>query len=77
MLAALEGALAARDADAFRRAAHSLKSNSYTFGAMNLGGWAKTLELGGMECAAGGGGMPGLREEYARVAAALRALRDA
>ena len=33
MLAALRDAAAQSDADAFRRAAHSLKSNSQTFGA--------------------------------------------
>ena len=37
MLASLDRALAARDADEFRRAAHSLKSNSNTFGALDAG----------------------------------------
>jgi HPt (histidine-containing phosphotransfer) domain-containing protein len=32
------GSLAAQDADRFRRAAHSLKSNSNTFGALGLAG---------------------------------------
>ena len=37
MLDALRDGLAAQDADKFRRAAHSLKSNSNTFGALALG----------------------------------------
>ena len=37
MLQELRGALAAKDADKFRRIAHSLKSNSNTFGALTLG----------------------------------------
>ena len=75
MMESLEGALAARDADTFRRAAHSLKSNSFTFGAMSLGAQARALELGGLDAASNG--LAGLRDEYARVAAALKQLRDA
>lgn len=73
MLDQLEAALAARDTDTFRRAAHSLKSNSLTFGAAALGAKAKALELGGLHSA----DVAGLREEYARVAAALKELRHA
>ncbi len=36
-----------RNADVFRRSAHSLKSNSNTFGARTLAALAKDLELGG------------------------------
>ena len=75
MLRSLDEAFAARDAEAFRRAAHSLKSNSYTFGASGLGARAKALELGGL--AAAENGLAGLRAEYERAAAALRELRDA
>ena len=75
MMDGLEAALAARNADAFRRAAHSLKSNSLTFGATELGTQARALELDGMDAA--GPGLAGLREEYARVAGALKGLRDA
>ena len=75
MMASLEVALAAGDADGFRRAAHSLKSNSLTFGAAGLGAQAKALELGGLD--SGRQGLAGLRDEYARVAAALKAQRDA
>ena len=48
MLNDLRDALAAKDADKFRRTAHSLKSNSNTFGALALGAMARDLELGGM-----------------------------
>ena len=48
MLAELRTALAAPIADTFRRAAHSLKSNGNTFGALALGRLARELELGGL-----------------------------
>ena len=77
MLDELRRSLAAQDADKFRRAAHSLKSNSNTFGALTLGAMARELELGGMAKVIERGGQPldALIEEYARVAAALTALR--
>ena len=73
MLADLRSALAAGDADRFRRAAHSLKSNSNTFGALALGAMAKNLELTGIApaAAANGATLDALAAEYARVAAAL------
>lgn len=79
MLADLRAALAARDADRFRRAAHSLKSNSNTFGALTLGSMARELELSGVAKVSESGGRPldALSEEYARVAEALSALRHA
>jgi HPt (histidine-containing phosphotransfer) domain-containing protein len=75
MLAALRSALEARNADAFRRAAHSLKSNSHTFGALALGALARELEIKGLPADA----LPldALDAEYARAAAALAELRDA
>ena len=77
MLGDLRAALAAKDADKFRRAAHSLKSNSNTFGALTLAGMARELELGGLSRAIEGGAKPldALADEYSRVAAALTALR--
>jgi len=73
MLQELREALAAGDADAFRRAAHSLKSNSLTFGALPLGALARELEQGPP-----GTGTPAaldaLAAEYARAAAALTEL---
>jgi HPt (histidine-containing phosphotransfer) domain-containing protein len=77
MLSDMRAALAAKDADKFRRAAHSLKSNSNTFGALTLAGMARELELGGLSRAIEGGAKPldALADEYSRVAAALTALR--
>ena len=68
-----------RDADVFRRSAHSLKSNSNTFGARTLGAMAKDLELGGFAPVVQANGEPleALAQEYARVAAALTELRNA
>ena len=48
MLAELRSARSAGDAERFRRAAHSLKSNCHTFGAMALGAEARALELEGL-----------------------------
>jgi len=79
MLDDLKSALAAGDGDRFRRAAHSLKSNSNTFGALTLGAMARELELTGLDRALAAGGAPldALADEYSRVAAALSELRDA
>ena len=44
IVADLEKGLADRDINLFRRAAHSLKSNAATFGAMNLSRLSKELE---------------------------------
>ncbi len=49
MLAELRRALAAEQVEPFRRAAHSLKSNANTFGALALGALARELELGGLD----------------------------
>ena len=48
LLTELRSALAAGAAERFRRAAHSLKSNSSTFGATELADLARALELGGL-----------------------------
>ncbi len=70
----LRAALAARGdaaaAERFRRAAHSLKSNSHTFGAKSLAEMARALELGGMP----GDAAPidALAAEFARTLAALQ-----
>jgi histidine phosphotransfer protein HptB len=75
MLAALRSAFAAGNADAFRRAAHSLKSNLNTFGALALAAKARDLELKGLPADAGP--IDALADEYAGVAAALGGLRNA
>ncbi len=79
MLNDLRDALAAKDADRFRRAAHSLKSNSNTFGAHTLGAMARELELGGMGPvdAAHGAPLDAVAAEYGRVAAELKVLANA
>ena len=73
MLAELRAAQAAASAEAFRRAAHSLKSNSHTFGALRLGEMARQLELGGL--VADAAPIDALQAEYERVALALQGLR--
>jgi HPt (histidine-containing phosphotransfer) domain-containing protein len=79
MLNELREALAAQDADKFRRAAHSLKSNSHTFGALALGAMARELELTDVSKVMEGGTqkLAALSDEYARVADALTDLRHA
>ena len=77
-LAQLQRCGAAGEATAFRRAAHSLKSNGNTFGALALAGLARELELA--DLAATGDRLPpmlaALAAEFERTAAALRSLRD-
>jgi HPt (histidine-containing phosphotransfer) domain-containing protein len=72
MLAELRAALSVGDAEGFRRAAHSLKSNGNTFGALRLGEMARKLELGGLVDDAAP--IDALQAEYERVAAALQEL---
>ncbi len=72
MLAEMRTALAAQDADTFRRAAHSLKSNSNTFGATGLAEMARDLELGGLISSSAP--LDALEASYTKAAAALQAL---
>lgn len=51
LLAELRAAAAAGSAEHFRRAAHSLKSNASTFGALQLAEQARALEHGGLPVA--------------------------
>ena len=44
LIAQMRSALAEKNAEVFRRAAHSMKSNAATFGAMELSVLAKELE---------------------------------
>ena len=76
MLAELRDALAAGRAEAFRRAAHSLKSNASTFGALTLAAMARELELQGID-ARTPDTVAALAAHYDVVAAELKALRDA
>ena len=79
MLADLRSSFAVNDADRFRRAAHSLKSNSNTFGATALAALAKGLEVGGLASVrdVGGATLDALNGEYARVAQCLMELNRA
>ena len=78
ILADLRGARADGDVERFRRAAHSLKSNGRTFGAMKLTALALEFELKGMnadpirDVAA----LAALEAEYARAVGELKALRN-
>jgi len=64
LLAAMRGALADGNAEEFRRAAHSLKSNSASLGAMTLSALAKELEMMGRA-----GVLDGAADKLARVEA--------
>ncbi len=73
LLKTMEQALAAQDAEQFRRAAHSLKSNSAAFGAETLAGLARELEMMGKEnrLAEAAGKVALAAAEYQRVQEAL------
>jgi len=77
LLAALRRALVGMDVDAFRRAAHSLKSTAESLGAVALGALARELEgharAGSLEGAAQR--LDRLEQHYARAAGALGDLR--
>lgn len=70
MLAEIRAARAEGAADRFRRAAHSLKTNAHTFGAMALGAQARALELGGLPD--DDTGVAALEAAYADAVAALK-----
>ena len=72
MLRELQDAFGAGAAERFRRAAHSIKSNSQTFGAQRLAEMARTLELGGLP--ADGAPVQALADELDRTLAALKDL---
>lgn len=76
LLCELRSAREQGDADGFRRAAHSLKSNGNTFGAAGLAALARELELGGFNAdpAHDLDAVAKLDAEYARAAAALKEL---
>ena len=77
LIATLRRALAAGDLDAFRRAAHSLKSNSETLGAAGLAAPARELEAMARAGSLDGAGdrLEPLVREYEIVARALGELR--
>jgi HPt (histidine-containing phosphotransfer) domain-containing protein len=78
LLAELRKARADGNAERFRRAAHSLKSNANTFGAMSLAAQARELELKGLDAepTRDAVALAALEAEQARAAAALKALSN-
>ena len=75
MLADLHAGAANQDAETFRRAAHSIKSNAEVFGAVTLGTMARDLELNGCP-AEPQEALHALSAAYDRAAAELEALAD-
>ena len=76
MIQNMRAALDNHDAESFRRNAHSLKSNAYTFGATELGALARELEVMGKENNLEvGDRMEILNESLARAAQELKGLR--
>jgi HPt (histidine-containing phosphotransfer) domain-containing protein len=78
MLAELRDARADGNVERFRRAAHSLKSNGNTFGALKLAALARDFELKGLdsEPSRDAADLAALEAEYVRAAAELKALRN-
>lgn len=78
MIAELQSSLNVKDADAFRRAAHSMKSNANTFGATHLAALAKELEMLGKENKLDDSGdkLRALEEAYASVREELKGLKS-
>ena len=76
MLQSMQIALDAKDVESFRRNAHSLKSNAYTFGATELGTLAKELELMARENNLDiGNRLERLTQSYGNVVQELKGLR--
>jgi HPt (histidine-containing phosphotransfer) domain-containing protein len=77
MISQMQIALAAKDVESFRRNAHSLKSNAYTFGATELGVLARELEFMGRENNLDiGNRLEVLKEALDKVAEALKGMRS-
>ena len=76
MLAEMRSARSAGDAERFRRAAHSLKSNCNTFGALALAAEARALEQQGLDAdpARDASAIDGIEAGCGRVALALKGL---
>ena len=79
MIGEMKSALEANDADSFRRAAHSMKSNAATFGADELSALAKELEMLGKENKLGetGDRLKSLEEAYEIARNELEELKSA
>jgi len=77
LIGELKSSLKAADADSFRRAAHSLKSNGATFGAAHFAQLARDLEMIGKEGRLGDTGdrIQALESAFTAVARELKGLR--
>jgi histidine phosphotransfer protein HptB len=76
MIQNMKTAIDTKDVESFRRNAHSLKSNAYTFGATELGALAKELEFMGKENNLDvGNRLEVLQEAFGKVVEALKGLR--
>lgn len=76
MIQNMQTALAQKDVEAFRRNAHSLKSNANTFGATELGVLAKELEFMAKENNLEvGNRLEVLKEAFGKVAEELKGMR--
>lgn len=76
MIRDLKEAAGASDADGYRRAAHSIKSNASTFGATDLAQLARTMELGDLPPAGDVTYVKALQASLDVAAARLRDLID-
>ena len=78
MIADINSGFATNNADIFRRAAHSMKSNAATFGASQLAALSKELETLGKESKLNEAGdkLQALDEAYASVSAELQGLKS-
>jgi HPt (histidine-containing phosphotransfer) domain-containing protein len=76
LIAQMKTSLAAGDAEKFRRATHSMKSNAATFGCMELAELARELEAMGRENNLQvGGRLVQLEDALQQVESQLRALK--
>ncbi len=77
LLNEMRSALRANDAETFRRAAHSLKSNSATFGADHLSALAREMEMMGKDrrLPEGESSLQPLEQALEAVGAELKGLR--
>ncbi len=76
MIGELKAAAGEADADRYRRAAHSIKSNATTFGATALAELAREIELGELPEAGDLADATALETALNTAAAALRSLID-
>jgi len=78
MIADINSGFATNNADTFRRAAHSMKSNAATFGASQLAALSKELEMLGKENKVheAGDRLKALEEAYASVCDELKGLKS-